>query len=99
MELRPGGPRLALDIVPRGERVSAQVPCCVQKIAGLDPLVAAHAGARRLAAQIAVGEVVYLRLGETAFIDPEVMRKVQRVGNPPRVVDVLAGAAGENGRA
>jgi hypothetical protein len=60
----------------------------------LHGLVAADAGDRRLAAGVAVGEILHHGVAEAALAVQHVMRDVERVGDPAGIVDVLPGAAG-----
>jgi hypothetical protein len=80
--------------VAGGHGLGAQVAGHVQQVAELDGLVAAHAGDRRLAAQIGVGEVLDHLLLEAAFVVQDVVRDADPLGRHAGVHDVLAGAAG-----
>ena len=63
------------------------------QIGELHRLVAAHAGHRRLAGGVAVGEVGDHRIGEALLGVDHVVRDAEVIRHPARVVDVLAGAA------
>ena len=84
----------AADIVPRRQRRRVQILCGGQQVRELDGLVAAYAGHGRLAGEVAVGEPLHHGLTESGFVVEHVMRDAQSVGDGPRIVDVLPGAAG-----
>ena len=84
----------AADVVTGGHGLGAQIAGHVQQVAELHRLIAADAGDRRLATQIAVGELVDDRVPEAAFIIQHIMGDADHLGGQPGVVDVLAGAAG-----
>ena len=65
-----------------------------RKIAELDRAVALDAGDRRLAGQIALGETVDHRFPEAVLVIEDVVRDAERLGDPARIVNVLARAAG-----
>ena len=94
VERGPVRPRHAPHVVAGGERVRPQIAGDVQQIAELDALVAAHAGDRRLAAQVRVGEILDHRLAEAGLVVEHVVTDAEPVGDPAGVVDVLAGATG-----
>ena len=81
-----------------GERVRPQIAGDVQQIAELHALIAAHAGDRRLAAQVGVGEILDHRLAEARLVVEHVVADAEAVGDPAGVVDVLAGATGAGPR-
>src|SRR3546814_20607 len=62
VQLCPRRTQLPLNIVAGRQAVGAEVARGRQQVAELDRLVAAHAGDRRLAAQVAVGEVFHNRV-------------------------------------
>ena len=90
--------RHAPHIVARGERIRAEVAGERQQVAELHPLVAAHAGDRRLAAQVGVGEVVDHRLLEARLEVEHVVADTEPVRDAAGIVDVLPGAAGAGAR-
>ena len=94
VELGPRRPRHAPHVVAGGERVRAKVAGERQQVAELHPLVAAHAGDRRLAAQVGVGEIVDHRLLEARLVVEHVVADAEPVRDPAGVVDVLPGTAG-----
>ena len=83
----------AADIVPCRHCVRAKIARCRQKVGELHGLVAAHAGDRRRAFQVGVREVFHNLLTKAAFVIQHVMRNAQRLGDAPRVVDVLTRTA------
>ncbi len=94
VQLRPPRPILAPHIMAGRQGGGAEIMGGLQQIAEFDGLIAADAGDRRLAAQVAVGEIVdHLGL-EAAFVIEHVMGNMEAVGDPAGVGDVLAGAAG-----
>ena len=94
VQLGPGGAHDAPRIVAGGERVRAEIAGERQQVAELDALVAAHAGDRRLAAQVGLGEVLDHRFAEARLVVEDVVADAEPVRDPAGVVDVLAGAAG-----
>src|SRR5262249_62062161 len=88
------GERPRCDIVARRQHAGAELPYGPEQIAKFDRLVAFDARHRRLAGEIAVGETVDDRFLEAILVVKHVMRDAASIGDPPRVVDVLAGAAG-----
>ncbi len=93
VQLRPAGAVDAAHVMPGGERVGAEIARGRQQVAELDRLIAAHAGDRRLAARVGVGEVVDHVAAEAALVVEHVMRYAQPLGDARGVVDVPAGAA------
>ena len=89
----PFGSHHPAHIVAGRQRFGAQVAGRVQQVAELDPLVAADAGDRRFAAQVAVGEIVHHALRKAVLVIEDVVGNADPVGYLPRIVDVLAGAA------
>jgi hypothetical protein len=77
-----------------GKHGRAELARGAQKIAKLDCLVAVDARHRGLAADIALGKPVDHLLLEAAFIIEDVMRNADLCRHPPRVMDILPGAAG-----
>ena len=75
------------------QHLTAQLAGSLKQVAELHALVAAHAGNRRLAAQIGIGEIVNDRLAEGALVIQHVMRDAQPVADLAGVVDILPGAA------
>ncbi len=90
----PPGRAIAAHIVAGGQGRGAQVAGHLQQVAELDRLVAAHAGDRRLAAQIGVGEILDHRVAEAAFVVEHIVGDADGLGGGAGVEDVLAGAAG-----
>jgi hypothetical protein len=76
-----------------GEHVRAEFARGLEQVAELDRAVAFDAGDRRLAGEIAVGEVLDHGLAEAGFVVEHVMRDADHLGDAAGVVDVLAGAA------
>ena len=76
------------------QRLGAEIAGDLQQVAELDALVAAHAGYRRPAGGIGVGEILDHR-GAKALLEVEhVVGDAQPLGDRPGILDVLAGAAG-----
>ena len=75
------------------QHVGAELLGRVEKIAELDLLVAGDARDRRLAGGVAFGEAVDDGGGKAALVVEHVVRNAERICNPARIVDVLAGAA------
>ena len=98
VELGSLRPRHAPHVVAGGERVRAKVASERQQVAELHPLIAAHAGDRRLAAQVGVGEIVDHRLLEARLVVEHVVADTEPVRDAAGVVDVLPGAAGAGPR-
>src|SRR5713226_2208554 len=76
-----------------GERRGAEIARGRQKIAKLDPLIAADAGDRRLAAAIAISEIVDDLPLEPALVIENVMGDAETLCDAPGIGDVLASAA------
>ena len=76
------------------QRLRAQLARRVHQVGELHALIAAHAGDRRLAARIGLGEVGHDAVLEALFIVENIMRDAEALGHAARIVDVLAGAAG-----
>ncbi len=81
-------------VMAGGQGVGAEVAGGGQQVMEFDALVAADAGDRGFAAQIGSGEVVDHRGPEAALVVEHVVGDTEVVGHPPRIMDVLAGAAG-----
>ena len=92
-QLRTVGAVAALDVVAGRQHVGAELLGGVEQVAELDLLVAGDARDRRFAGGVAFGEAVDDGRGEAALVIEHVVRNAECVGNPARVVDVLAGAA------
>jgi hypothetical protein len=82
------------DVMAGRQHLGAKLARGAQEIAELDRLVAFHAGHRRLARHVAVGEAVDDRRLEAALVVEHVMGNADPLRDRPRVMDVLAGAAG-----
>ena len=80
--------------MPGDQRRRTELPGPRQEIGELDRLVAADARHRRVARSIAVDEIVDHRLAEAAFEIEHIMRNAELGRDPPRIMDVLSGAAG-----
>ena len=94
VQFRPGGRLDPADIVAGREAVGVEVARHRHEVGELDRLVAAHAGQRGLAAQVAVGEIVDHALAEPGFVVEDIVREPGLFGDPAGVADVLPGAAG-----
>ena len=81
------------DVVAGRQHLRAELARGDQEVAELDRLVAVDAGDRRLAAEIAVGEMVDHLLLEAALVVEHVVRDADLRRHHARVVDVLPGAA------
>ena len=79
--------------MPGRECRSAEIARGGQQIAKLDPLVAADARDRGLAAAIGLGEILDHVRAKAALVIEHVMGDAEPLGDARRVVDVLAGAA------
>ena len=77
-----------------GEAIGAEIAGEAEQIGELHPLVAGDAGDRRAPARIFVGEALDHGVAEAALIVEDIMGDAEPVGDRPRVVNVLAGAAG-----
>ena len=80
--------------MPGGEHVGVELLGGGQQLVELDLLVAGHTRDRRLAGNVAVGEGLHDRRLEALLVVEDVVGDAELVGDPARVVDVLAGAAG-----
>ena len=94
MQLGASRAHLALDVMAGGHAIGIEIARGFQQILELDPLVAADAGHRGGAAQIAVGKLVHHRIAKDVLVIQHVMRKAHFLGHPAGIVDVAAGAAG-----
>ena len=94
MQLRPGRRLDPTHIVAGRQAVGVQVARGLQQVGELDDLVAADTGQRRLAAQVAVGEIVDHALPEARFVVQHIVRKPRPLGDPAGIADVLPCAAG-----
>jgi hypothetical protein len=94
VKCRPAPAFPTLDVVPGGERVGAEFSPGSQQVVELDPLIAAYARDRRLSRDIARREVVDNPRAKALLVIEDVMRNAQPIGDSPRIMDVLAGAAG-----
>ena len=80
--------------MPRHQRRGPKLARGLQKIGELHALIAAHAGDRRLAREIARREIGDDRLLETVLVIQHVMRDAERVRHAPRIHNVPPSAAG-----
>ena len=80
--------------MPGRQRAGAEVARGAEQVAELDPLVAADARDRRLAAPVAVGEILDHRSAEPRLVVEHVMRNAEAGGHIGRVAHILSGAAG-----
>jgi len=94
VQFGPRGAVQAAGVVAGGQRLAAEVAGEFHQVLELHRLVAADAGDRRLAAGVAVGEILDHGGAEALLPVQHVVGDVERVGDAARVVDVLAGAAG-----
>ena len=72
----------------------AEIARRFKKVAEFYRLIAFHAGHRRLAGDIAVGEFLDHRLAKAGFVVENVMGNPEGSGDARGVVDILPGAAG-----
>ena len=93
MQLGAVRPHDTADIMARRQRIGTEILCCFQQIAEFDGLIAQHAGHRRLAADIAVGEAVDHVLAEPAFVIQHIMRDADLLRDTARIGNILTGAA------
>ena len=87
-------PGLALDVVARRHAIGVEIAGGLEQVLELHPFVAADAGHRRCAREVAVGELVDHRVLEDVLVVEHVMGKAHRLGDAAGVVDVEARAAG-----
>ena len=93
MQLGAGRPLHAAHVVAGGQRLGTQVARHAEQVGEFRPLVAAHAGHRRLARGIRPGKIVDHSGAETGLGVDDVMRDAKPVGHVTRVVYVLPGTA------
>ena len=93
VQLRAARPVHPPHIVPGHQLLRVQAPRQRGQIGELHCLVAAHAGHRRLALRIPIREVLDHRFAEPSLRVDHVMRDAKLVRHPPRVMDILPGAA------
>ena len=77
-----------------GERPRAKILRRRQKIAEFHRLVTTHAGDRRLAAKVAVGELLHHLVAKPALIVEDIMGNTDGIGNTAGIMNILPGAAG-----
>src|SRR3546814_8020515 len=75
-----------------GQRGGAEIAGGVEQVAELHPLIAAHARDGRRPGEVGVDEIVHYVGAEAVLVIEHVMRDADPVGDPARIVDVLAGA-------
>jgi hypothetical protein len=80
--------------VPGRQNLSAELARGDQQIVELDRHVAFDARHRRFTVNVALGKTVDDRFLEAAFVVEHVVRDADALGNAPRIVNVLASAAG-----
>ena len=81
MQLRARSPHHAAHIMAGRKRLGAEIARHRQHVAEFHALIAAHAGDRRFAAQIAVGKIVHHALREPAFVIEHVMGDADFLGH------------------
>jgi hypothetical protein len=94
MQLGAALPHDPLHIMAGREAIAAEVTRLGEQIAELDPLVAAHAGDRRLALQIGIRKFLHHRIRELGFVIQHEMRNADALGDAAGVIDILTRAAG-----
>ena len=92
VELGPVAARQAPHVVAGGQRLGPKLAGEPQEIAELHRLIAAHAGDRRLAAEVAADEVLDHRFAEPRFVIEDVVGDVEPRRHRAGIVDVGAGA-------
>ena len=80
--------------MPRCQRIGAEIARRFQQVAELDALVAADARDRRLAAAVALGEILDDRFAEPGLVIEHVMRDAEKFGDARCIADILSRAAG-----
>ena len=85
--------RAAADVVAGSQRLGAEFPRGAQEVGELDGLVAGDTGNGRFAGDVALGERVDDGLAEPLLVVEDIVRDAERLGDAPRVGDVLPGAA------
>src|SRR5690606_27304342 len=90
---RPSPHHLAADVMAGGERPRAEILRRRQKIAEFHRLVTTHAGDRRLAAKVAVGELLHHLVAKPALIVEDIMGNTDGIGNTAGIMNILPGAA------
>src|SRR5688572_19915246 len=91
MQLRTGCTNRSAHIVARGERICAEFMRERKKVAELDPLVATHAGDRRLALGVAFSKIIDHRTAKPLFVVEHVMRDTETLCHTPGIVNILPG--------
>src|SRR6185437_7381634 len=94
VQLRPVGAGDPPRVMPGRQGAGAEVPGGAEKVAKLDPLVAADARDRRLAAAVALGEILDHRLAEPRLVVEHIVRDAEPSRDRRRVAHILPGAAG-----
>src|SRR5579864_3238209 len=84
----------AADIVSRRQRGRAKLVRGLHQIGELYPLIATHAGDRRFTPRVGLREVGHHALLEALLIVENVVGDAEAFGDPARVIDILASAAG-----
>src|SRR5687768_6021684 len=93
MELVTIPPLQDARVVSGRHRVRAELVCEVQELRQLDAAVAAHAGARRVALEVAVHERLDHDAPEKLAPVEGVVREAETIGDSARIVNVLRRAA------
>jgi hypothetical protein len=78
----------------RRQAIGAQFLGQREQVGELHPHIATHAGDRRPAREIFVGELIDHRIAKAAFMVIDMMCKAQPVGDRARIADILPGTAG-----
>ena len=81
VQFRPVRPGDAAGVMPGGQRGGAEIARGRQQVAELDALVAADARDRRLAAAVALGEILDHRGAKPALVIEHVMRDAETLGD------------------
>src|SRR6185295_20332205 len=82
------------NVMPGRQRAGAEIARGFQQVAEFDALVAADARNRRLAAPVALGEILDDRFAKPGLVIEHVMRDAETLGDARRVTYILPGAAG-----
>ncbi len=93
MQLRALNALDAADIMAGGQAIGAELAGEAQQVGELNTLIAAHAGNRRAAGHIIVGEAIDHAFSERALIIEDIMRNAEPIGDRARVADVAPRAA------
>src|SRR5262245_8326444 len=94
MQLRPALAFDAPGVVASRQRLGAKVARHAEQFADLDPPMATHARDRRSARRITRREILHDGGAKARLVVEHEMIDAEPVGDAPRIVNVLAGAAG-----